>query len=55
MVKKEYVVPCLEVVEMECVSILAGSFTEGSDEIDKNDPNDQGTNKKNDFLNHTWE
>ena len=53
MQKKEYLVPALEVVEMECVSILAGSF-----EGDLGDDIENGTTetKKHDGpFTHTWE
>lgn len=55
MQKKEYLVPALEVVEMECVSVLANSpsFDLDVDE-GENDPNKQNTNKHNGFT-HTWE
>lgn len=55
MQKKEYLVPALEVVEMEYVSVLANSPSfDLKEEEDENDPNKQNTNKHNGF-NHTWE
>ena len=54
MQKKEYLVPALEVVEMECcVSILAGSFDgELGDDIE----NGTTETKKHDGpFTHTWE
>lgn len=53
MQKKEYLVPALEVVEMECVSILAGSIDVGiGGDIDKGTTQDT---KKFDGFKHTWE
>ena len=55
MQKKEYLVPALEVVEMECVNILAGS---NSLDVEFGDDMENGTTetKKLDApFNHTWE
>ena len=54
MEKKEYIAPECEVVELEIVSMIAGSFTEGSGEIDKNDPNDQGANRYRGQWGNLW-
>ena len=57
MEKKLYVIPSLEVVEMECVSILAGSPQKV--EVIKGDDIEDGftqdTKKHDGFTNHTWE
>ena len=57
MEKKLYVTPSLEVVEMECVSILAGSTPNVDVPIGgKEDENvDMGTKKLEGNFNHTWE
>ncbi len=53
MQKKEYLVPALEVVEMECVSILASSFDgEIGDDIDNGTTE---TKKHDGSFNHKWE
>ena len=54
MKKKVYVIPSLEVVEMECVSVLANSPTFDTDEKEENDPNDQ-TKKHDGPFKHIWE
>lgn len=52
MQKKEYLVPALEVVEMECVSVLANSFTgEEGEEWEEGTT----TKKLDGPFNHTWE
>ena len=58
MKKKLYVIPSLEVVEMECVSIiLAGSTPKVDVEVgdDIGDGFTQDTKKHDGFMNHTWE
>jgi hypothetical protein len=57
MEKKLYVIPTLEVVEMECVSILAGSphKVEVIMGDDKEEGFTQDTKKHDGFTNHTWE
>ena len=57
MEKKLYVIPSLEVVEMECVSILAGSPPKVDVEVggDKDNGFTEDTKKLNGFMNHTWE
>lgn len=53
MQKKEYLVPALEVVEMECVNILAGSFDgEIGDDIENGTTE---TKKLDGPFTHTWE
>ena len=53
MEKKLYETPALEVVEMECVSILAGSIDVGiGGDIDEGTTQDT---KKFDGFKHTWE
>ena len=57
MEKKLYVTPSLEVVEMECVSILAGSPPKVDVPIeDKEDFNEEpiGTKKLEGNFNHDW-
>ena len=54
MQKKEYLVPALEVVEMECVSILAGSVDIGTGD-DTEYGETQDTKKHDGPFNHTWE
>lgn len=58
MEKKLYVIPSLEVVEMECVSILAGSPQNVDIKISDKEFEDgftQDTKKHDGFMNHTWE
>lgn len=58
MEKKLYVIPSLEVVEMECVSILAGSPQNVDVKISDKEIEDgftQDTKKHDGFMNHTWE
>jgi hypothetical protein len=60
MEKKLYVIPTLEVVEMECVSILAGSTQNPPKEDiqiggDTDNGFTQDTKKHDGFMNHTWE
>lgn len=58
MEKKLYVIPSLEVVEMECVSILAGSPQNVDVKISDKEIEDgftQDTKKHDAFMNHTWE
>lgn len=57
MEKKLYVTPSLEVVEMECVSILAGSPPKVDVPIggDKDNGFTEDTKKHDGFTNHTWE
>ncbi|MBR4298067.1 MAG: hypothetical protein IKT82_07800 [Bacteroidaceae bacterium] len=57
MEKKLYVIPSLEVVEMECVSILAGSPPKVDIPIGDDDDNGftEDTKKHDGFTNHTWE
>ena len=54
MVKKEYITPTLDVVEMECGPILSGSIGVGVGS-DKEYGSTQDTKKQNDFMKHTWE
>ena len=56
MVKKEYIVPTLETIELKYEGVLAGSVKEPvENEEDENDPNVQGSNKKNPFNDFKWE
>lgn len=53
MEKKLYVIPSLEVIEMECVCVLADSINHGTAEEEENDRID--TKKLDGSFNHTWE
>lgn len=57
MEKKLYVIPSLKVVEMECVSILAGSPRKVDVTVGGNIDNGftEDTKKHDGFTNHTWE
>ena len=54
MQKKEYLEPALEVVEMECVNILAGSVDIGTGD-DTEYGETQDTKKHDGSFNHKWE
>ena len=54
MVKKEYLVPSMEVVEIEFEGVIAESHKPGQEETE-NDPNEMTNKRQNDFLKHTWE
>ena len=54
MEKKKYIAPNCEVMELEMVSMIATSFTDGSDTTEKNDPNDQGANKYRGEWGNLW-
>lgn len=53
MIKKEYLVPNLEVIEIKFEGVIATSFTPG--EETENNPNEMTNKRQNDFLKHTWE
>ena len=53
MQKKEYLVPTLEVVDIEYEGVLALSVDKGPSESENEEP--IGTKKNDGSFNHTWE
>jgi hypothetical protein len=56
MIKKKYLIPTIDVVIMDSVSMIATSPSfDLKDEEDENDPGKMTNKRQNDFMNHTWE